>query len=428
MRKMMISGVTALALLTGGIVGFGSVGSSVEAAQATTKFKDVPATHWASSAINSAVEQGYFKGYADGTFKPSSPVTKAEMASILGRLSDQPNASTQEQNNFTDIPEWAKSGVSIAIAKGFISPSNYKGKLDAQGALQRGEMATWLTQGLTVVDPEYKQAFSDVTNTVVPAKEYFTGKLASAQKNAVAVALGTGLMSVANDKTFGVDRTTTRAEVAVLIARYAAVAKTKPDDFQGLNELRAVGLTGTNLSVIANSFKKTPERKIILSSNQKYDEVVNDDFSKVRNKEIVTDTNYADLKVLNWIIVDTNVASNSRSIYYPVFVDEGVKLQNDRYFSFVEFDLNIKSASMNQPQAGSLLNSATFNPLASPQSKSFLSYGAPKTGDYTLNRGVFGVTNPIYWAQGMLHFNQSVTRAVTLETKEGAIFSVIDTK
>ncbi|OMF10657.1 hypothetical protein BK131_23925 [Paenibacillus amylolyticus] len=428
MRKMMISGVTALALLTGGIVGFGSVGSSVEAAQATTKFKDVPATHWASSAINSAVEQGYFKGYADGTFKPSSPVTKAEMASILGRLSDQPNASTQEQNNFTDIPEWAKSGVSIAIAKGFISPSNYKGKLDAQGALQRGEMATWLTQGLTVVDPEYKQAFSDVTNTVVPAKEYFTGKLASAQKNAVAVALGTGLMSVANDKTFGVDRTTTRAEVAVLIARYAAVAKTKPADFQGLNELRAVGLTGTNLSVIANSFKKTPERKIILSSNQKYDEVVNDDFSKVRNKEIVTDTNYADLKVLNWIIVDTNVASNSRSIYYPVFVDEGVKLQNDRYFSFVEFDLNIKSASMNQPQAGSLLNSATFNPLASPQSKSFLSYGAPKTGDYTLNRGVFGVTNPIYWAQGMLHFNQSVTRAVTLETKEGAIFSVIDTK
>lgn len=424
----MISGVTALALLTGGIAGFGGVGSSVEAAQATTTFKDVPATHWASAAINSAVEQGYFKGYADGTFKPSSPVTKAEMASILGRLSEQPNASTQEQNNFTDIPEWAKSGVSIAIAKGFIDPSNYKGKLDAQGALQRGEMAIWLTQGLTVVDPDYKQALSDVTNTVVPAKEYFIGKLASAQKNAVAVALGTGLMSVANDKTFGVDRTTTRAEVAVLIARYAAVSKTKPADFQGLNELRAVGLTGTNLSIIAKSFKQTPERKIILSGNQKYDDVVNDDFSKVRNKEIVTDTNYADLKILNWIIVDTNVASNNRSIYYPAFIDEGVKLQNDRYFSFVEFDLNIKSASMNQPQAGSLLNSATFNPLASPQSKSFLSYEAPKTGDYTLNRGVFGVKNPIYWAQGMLHFNQSVTRAVTLETKEGAIFSVIDTK
>lgn len=51
-------------------------------------------------------------------------------------------------------------------------------------------------------------------------------------------------MSVANDKTFGVDRTTTRAEVAVLIARYATVAKAKPADFQGLNESRAVGFDG----------------------------------------------------------------------------------------------------------------------------------------------------------------------------------------
>ena len=63
-------------------------------------------------------------------------------------------------------------------------------------------------------------------------------------------------MSVANDKTFGVNRTTTRAEVAVLIARYTSVAKTKPADFQGLNELRQVGLTGTNLSVIAPRYQK----------------------------------------------------------------------------------------------------------------------------------------------------------------------------
>lgn len=281
MKKILISGVTALALFAGGIVGLGGVGSSVEAAQATLKFKDVPSTHWAAAAISSAVEQGYFKGYADGTFKPSSPVTKAEMASILGRLADQPDAATQEQNNFTDVPEWAKNGVSIAIQKGFINPSNYNGKLDAQAALQRGEMASWLTQGLTAVDPEYKQALSDVTNTVVPAKEYFTGKLASSQKNAVAVALGTGLMSVATDKTFGTDRTTTRAEVAVLIARYASVAKTKPADFQGLNELREVGLTGTNLSVIAPKYKKAGQDKF--SESYDYSKVT-DDFSKFVTK------------------------------------------------------------------------------------------------------------------------------------------------
>lgn len=426
MKKMMISGATALAILTGGIVGFGVIGNPVEAAQATTTFKDVPATHWASSAINSAVEQGYLKGYADGTFKPSSPVTKAEMASILGRLSDQPNASTQEQNNFTDIPEWAKSGVSTAIAKGFISPSHYKGKLDAQGALQRGEMATWLTQGLTVVDPEYKQALSDVTNTVVPAKEYFTGKLASAQKNAVAVALGTGLMSVANDKTFGVDRTTTRAEVAVLIARYAAVAKTKPADFQGLNELRAVGLTGTNLSIIAPSYKKTPEKKV--NPNIDYNSVT-EDFSKIRNENLVTLTNYSDLKIHNWIVVSPYAVGAKRSIYYPVFVDEGViTTLRGAYHSYVEFELNIKSSSMNQLQAGSLLNSSAIDPLLSPKTKASVSFGIPTNIEFLKSKGVFTVKDPVFWGDGLLHFDKSLISAITLTTKEGVTFSVIDNK
>ncbi|MBY0217927.1 S-layer homology domain-containing protein [Paenibacillus illinoisensis] len=423
MKKKIISGITALALLTGGVVGVGSFESPVEAAQATLKFKDVPTTHWAAAAINSAVEQGYFKGYTDGTFKPSSPVTKAEMASILGRLTEQPNASSSASNNFTDVPEWAKGGVSAAIQKGFINPASYKGKLDAKAALKRGEMAVWLTQGLATVDSDYKQALSDVKNTVIPAKEYFTGKLAASEKNAVAVAMGTGLMSVYSDKMFGSDRTTTRAEVAVLIARYTSVAKTKPTDFKGLNELRQVGLTGTNLSLITNYFKKTPEGKILLPANRKYDEVVTDDFSKVRNKEIVTDTNYADLKVSNWIIIDTSVANKERSIYYPVFVDEGVKLQSGKYFSFVEFNLSIKSNSMSQLQAGGLLNSATFNPLVSPRSKVFSLYGAPKTGDYIKDR-VFAVKNPVYWAEGLLHFKESTARPVTLETTEGEVFSV----
>ncbi|MGF9700572.1 S-layer homology domain-containing protein [Paenibacillus sp. MABNR03] len=424
MKKMILSGVTALALFTGGVIGSGSNGSSVEAAQATLKFKDVPSTHWAAAAINSAVEQGFFKGYSDGTFKPSSPVTKAEMASILGRLTDQPNAAAPEANNFTDVPEWAKSGVSSAIAKGFIIPSNYNGKLDAKASLTRGEMATWLAQGLTVVDPDYKQALSDVTNTVIPAKEYFTGKLASNQKNAVAVALGTGLMSVANDKNFGTDRTTTRAEVAVLISRYANVAKTKPADFQGLNELREVGLTGTNLSIIAPKYKKTPEKKI--SPNVDYNKVT-DDFSKVRNKNIITDTNYADLKVKNWIIVNTFAKGSARSIYYPVFVDEGFTLLRGAYFSFAELELNVKSSTMNSLQAGSLLNSATINPMNSPKSVSFAAYAGPSINAVTKSKGIFTVKNPVYWSVGLLHFDKELISDVSLVSKEGPTYSVIAT-
>ncbi|MGD0035214.1 S-layer homology domain-containing protein [Paenibacillus illinoisensis] len=421
MKKMILTGVTALALLTGGVIGSGSIGSSVEAAQATLKFKDVPSTHWAAAAINSAVEQGFFQGYADGTFKPGSPVTKAEMASILGRLTDQPNAAIQETNNFTDVPEWAKSGVSAAIAKGFISPANYNGKLDAKASLTRGEMATWLAQGLSVVDSDYKQALSDVTNTVIPAKEYFTGKLASNQKNAVAVALGTGLMSVANDKNFGTDRTTTRAEVAVLIARYASVAKTKPADFQGLNELRAVGLTGTNINIIAPKYKKTGQDKF----PESYDySKVTGNFAKVRNKELTTVTSYADLKIKNWIIINPYVESTNRSIYYPVFVDEKDRLLRGAYYSFTEFDISIKN-SMNQLQGGSLINSPTINALTSPSSKAFSEYGPKHINDLLGPKGVFTVKNPIYWGQGLLHFDKSLNPGVRLTLKDGTNYNVI---
>ncbi|MCP1136598.1 S-layer homology domain-containing protein [Paenibacillus polysaccharolyticus] len=422
MRKQMISSLTALALFVGGYTSLAGIGctSTVEAAQAVSSFKDVPASHWASSAIYSAVEKGYFKGYADGTFKPGSPVTKAEMASILARLNDQPESPTAEPNHFTDVPEWAKNGVATAIAKGFILPSSYKGKLDAQATLERGEMAEWLTQGLSVVDSDYGQALSDVTNTVIPTKEYFTGKLADSQKNAVAVALGTGLMSVANDKTFGVNRTTTRAEVAVLLSRYASVAKTKPADLQGLNELRQVGLTGTNLSVIAPRYQKTSKNKFLDSYD--YSKVTTD-FSQVRNKDLVTITNYADVKLRNWIIVNPYTIESKRSIFYPVFVDEKDSLLRGSYYSFAEFDLNIKD-SMTQLQAGSLLQSPSINPLKSPNSNSFLEYSVPHINDFLSNKGVFKVKNPTYWSTGLLHFDKSLTTQVKVIAKDGTDFNM----
>ena len=47
-------------------------------------FKDVSVNHWANDAIANAVRQGWIKGFPDGTFKPDQPVTRAEMALIIG--------------------------------------------------------------------------------------------------------------------------------------------------------------------------------------------------------------------------------------------------------------------------------------------------------------------------------------------------------
>lgn len=49
-------------------------------------FKDVPASHWASSAIEAANAAGVLAGYTDGTFKPSQPVTRAELAVFWAKM------------------------------------------------------------------------------------------------------------------------------------------------------------------------------------------------------------------------------------------------------------------------------------------------------------------------------------------------------
>ena len=49
-------------------------------------FKDVKSGHWASEYIKLAVEQGWFTGYVDGTFRPDSSITLEEGCTALLRL------------------------------------------------------------------------------------------------------------------------------------------------------------------------------------------------------------------------------------------------------------------------------------------------------------------------------------------------------
>lgn len=43
--------------------------------------------HWAEKSIEEVISKGWMSGYQDGTFKPDQPVTRAEMAAILTRIS-----------------------------------------------------------------------------------------------------------------------------------------------------------------------------------------------------------------------------------------------------------------------------------------------------------------------------------------------------
>ena len=51
-----------------------------------TKFKDVADDRWSAGAIQTAANDGIVAGYPDGTFAPTKPLTREEMAAIWARI------------------------------------------------------------------------------------------------------------------------------------------------------------------------------------------------------------------------------------------------------------------------------------------------------------------------------------------------------
>ena len=79
-------------------------------------FSDVPKSHWASENIYNAIAMDWIKGYADGTFKPDSNITRAEVVTIVNRVTKREadteyvNKNLSTLNRFTDLTDkgyWA---------------------------------------------------------------------------------------------------------------------------------------------------------------------------------------------------------------------------------------------------------------------------------------------------------------------------------
>ena len=79
--------------------------------QGSASFTDVPDTHWAVKYINFAATRGWVTGYADGTFKPEHSITRAEVAAVTCRLLERSADQTYirshigELRTFADVTE-----------------------------------------------------------------------------------------------------------------------------------------------------------------------------------------------------------------------------------------------------------------------------------------------------------------------------------
>lgn len=94
--------------------------------QAASSFVDIPTDFWAKRYIENLSERGVIAGYADQTFQPNKPVSRAEFAVILAKsqgLSSNPLSGKPEGTGFKDLPAnyWAAPAIQAIVKQGWMS-------------------------------------------------------------------------------------------------------------------------------------------------------------------------------------------------------------------------------------------------------------------------------------------------------------------
>ena len=127
-----------------------ALGDDVEPTTGLGVFSDVPSGVWYTDAVARMYELGITTGYADGTYRPNDPVSRAEMAVFLDRAFDAIQQSSADIV-FTDVAPDAfyasstqalfDSAVSLGCAEDPIRYCPFD-------QVTRGQMASFLTRAL----------------------------------------------------------------------------------------------------------------------------------------------------------------------------------------------------------------------------------------------------------------------------------------
>jgi len=84
------------------------------------RFVDVQSFAWYAQAVNYLANRDVLRGYPDGTFRPDNPVTRAELTAIMSRFFDLDNNGV---NNFSDVEvnHWAVHYINNAHNRGWVT-------------------------------------------------------------------------------------------------------------------------------------------------------------------------------------------------------------------------------------------------------------------------------------------------------------------
>ena len=162
------------------------------------------ANHWAKDNIQKFIDAGVINGYEDNTFKPDNNMTRAEFATILSKLLDDPNVPTEHR--YSDVPEnaWFFDAVQKLCTLQIVSVDE---KFNPQSNITREQVMVMLARAmrLTANDTSSVNKFSDAN------------EISDYALNAVAAFVENGYTNGYEDGTVKPKKSITRAECVKLI-------------------------------------------------------------------------------------------------------------------------------------------------------------------------------------------------------------------
>ena len=165
-------------------------------------FADITGT-WAADDINQLADLGVVTGNPDGTFRPDSQITRAEIVAILVRLYD---LDSETMVTFEDTQNhWASGYISIAASLGYVNGFD-TAHFGPNEALTREQLAVMVTR-IAGLQPSGGTALSFADSSAISGWAM----------DGVRAAFENGLISGYPDGTFRPDAEITRAEACHLI-------------------------------------------------------------------------------------------------------------------------------------------------------------------------------------------------------------------
>lgn len=171
-------------------------------------YTDVPQDSWCAEAVAAVTKAGLFTGYADGSFGVHDSITRGQMALVLYRLAGQPE--TTNTSAFSDEADWCATALTWAAESG-VALGYGDGSFGVGQMLKREQLVTFL----------YRYALQAKLDTSASADlSAYTDRGEVLDADAMAWAVGVGLMKGRTETTLAPDAAITRAEAAVIFQRF----------------------------------------------------------------------------------------------------------------------------------------------------------------------------------------------------------------